>query len=339
MAGNWRKQLPNIRTEFPGGWERLKGHVLRGHAPQNHAPRATPLRALLLWLQEGSVARGPSSEPCNRRKWYTESVPACPALALSLIPAPPTPALRGQPLFPHPQAYSEMQIFSNFLPCGRAIGQWARSLTGQRGTRFQDRTFPHCKHMVIKLYCGWEDNVSPRRLSVFRGQWESEVEWKQRLRSQPQKVPVLIVESQAPPQLWHTIDVQKQSRPPEHGEVSPGDPAPFQRPSAHPGPIDWGLAMVGAGTGVGLSGWSHLRLIWVVDAGLSHFSRVLLFTIPWTVACQAPLSMGFPRQEYWSGLPFPSPGDLPNPEIEPMSPALQADSLPSKPPGKPTSTT
>ena len=45
--------------------------------------------------------------------------------------------------------------------------------------------------------------------------------------------------------------------------------------------------------------------------------------IPWTVACQASLSMGFSRQEYWRGLPFPSPGDLPNPGIEPGSPALQ----------------
>ena len=48
----------------------------------------------------------------------------------------------------------------------------------------------------------------------------------------------------------------------------------------------------------------------------------LTFTTPWTVACQAPLFMGFPRQEYWSGLPFPSPGDLPGPRIEPRSPAL-----------------
>ena len=46
-------------------------------------------------------------------------------------------------------------------------------------------------------------------------------------------------------------------------------------------------------------------------------------------------SMGFPRQEYWNGLPFPSPGDLPNPGIEPWSPALQTDALPSQPPGKP----
>ena len=52
--------------------------------------------------------------------------------------------------------------------------------------------------------------------------------------------------------------------------------------------------------------------------------------ITWTVACQAPLSMGFSRQEYWSGLPFPSPGDLPDPGIEPGSPTLQADSLPTE---------
>ena len=49
---------------------------------------------------------------------------------------------------------------------------------------------------------------------------------------------------------------------------------------------------------------------------------------PWTVACQVLLSMGFPTQEHWNGLPFPLPGDLPNPGIEPVSPALQADALP-----------
>ena len=53
-----------------------------------------------------------------------------------------------------------------------------------------------------------------------------------------------------------------------------------------------------------------------------------LFVTPWTVVCQAPLSMAFSRQDYWSGLPFPSTGDLPHPGIEPKSPALQADSLP-----------
>ena len=63
-------------------------------------------------------------------------------------------------------------------------------------------------------------------------------------------------------------------------------------------------------------------------------SRVRLFATPWTVAHQAPQSMEFFRQEYWSGLPFPSPEDLPNPGIEPGSPALQADALPSEPPGK-----
>ena len=68
---------------------------------------------------------------------------------------------------------------------------------------------------------------------------------------------------------------------------------------------------------------------------VKSLSRVLLFATPWTVAYQAPLSMGFSRQEYWSGLPFPSPGDLPNPGIEPRFPALQTDALPSEPPGKP----
>ena len=56
--------------------------------------------------------------------------------------------------------------------------------------------------------------------------------------------------------------------------------------------------------------------------------------IPQTVACPAPLSMEFSRQQYWSGLPFPPPGDLPDPVIEPGSPALQADSLPTEPLGK-----
>ena len=81
----------------------------------------------------------------------------------------------------------------------------------------------------------------------------------------------------------------------------------------------------------------------------SSVSHVRLFLTPWTVALQAPLSMGFSRQEYWSGLPFSSPGDLSNPGVEPSSPALQeilclqwrlpagdslqADSLPSEPPG------
>ena len=66
---------------------------------------------------------------------------------------------------------------------------------------------------------------------------------------------------------------------------------------------------------------------------VKSLSRARLFETSWTVAYQALQSMGFFRQEYWSGLPFPSPGDLPNPGIESVSPALQTDTLPSKPPG------
>ena len=66
---------------------------------------------------------------------------------------------------------------------------------------------------------------------------------------------------------------------------------------------------------------------------MKSLSRVRLFATPWTVAYQAPLSMGFSRQEYWSGLPFPFPGDLPDPGIEPGSPTLEADSLTSEPQG------
>ena len=67
---------------------------------------------------------------------------------------------------------------------------------------------------------------------------------------------------------------------------------------------------------------------------LSH-SVVSNSATPWTVALQAPLSMGFSKQEYWSGLPCLPPGHLPNPGIEPRSPSLWADSLPFDPPGKP----
>ena len=68
---------------------------------------------------------------------------------------------------------------------------------------------------------------------------------------------------------------------------------------------------------------------------VKSLNHVRLFATPWTVAYQAPLSMGFSRQEYWSGEPFPLPGDLPNPGIQPRSPALQADALPPEPSGKP----
>ena len=73
----------------------------------------------------------------------------------------------------------------------------------------------------------------------------------------------------------------------------------------------------------------------VSESEYQSLSRVRLLVIPWTVAHQAPLSMEFSRQEFWSGLPFPSPGDLPYPGTEPMSPVLQADSLSSEPPEKP----
>ena len=66
---------------------------------------------------------------------------------------------------------------------------------------------------------------------------------------------------------------------------------------------------------------------------VKSLSCVRLFVTPWSAAYQVPPSMGFSRQEYWSGLPCPSPGDFPNPGIEPGSLALQADSLPSEPPG------
>ena len=76
-------------------------------------------------------------------------------------------------------------------------------------------------------------------------------------------------------------------------------------------------------------------LIWVCAQSLSH---VRLLVTPWTVACQAPLSMGFPRDAYWSGLSFPPPGDLPDPGVEPVSRAalaLAGGFFATEPPGKP----
>ena len=71
-------------------------------------------------------------------------------------------------------------------------------------------------------------------------------------------------------------------------------------------------------------------LISKMDIAVKLLSYVLLFANPWTLACQRPRSMGFSTQVYWSRLPFPSPGDLPDPGIEPRSPALQADNLPTE---------
>ena len=86
----------------------------------------------------------------------------------------------------------------------------------------------------------------------------------------------------------------------------------------------------------------HVICVWAPACDvLSCFIHVLLFATPGTVARQAPLSMGLSRQEYWSGLPCPPPGDLPDPGIESVSlafPALQAGSLPTEPPRKPLGT-
>ena len=70
---------------------------------------------------------------------------------------------------------------------------------------------------------------------------------------------------------------------------------------------------------------NELKILRKKEKKVNSLSHVRLFATPWTVAYQASLSMGFSRQEYWSGLPFPSPGDLPDPGIEPRSPALEAD--------------
>ena len=80
----------------------------------------------------------------------------------------------------------------------------------------------------------------------------------------------------------------------------------------------------------------HCRCIQTtLKVKVKSLSRVRLFATPWTVARQAPLSVGFSRQEYWSWLPFPSPGDLPDTGIKPRSPTLQAESLPFEPLGAP----
>ena len=80
---------------------------------------------------------------------------------------------------------------------------------------------------------------------------------------------------------------------------------------------------------------SQTRQLYVCVCAVHSRSVLFNSATPWTVAHQAPLSMGFSRQEDWSGQPFPPPGDLPNPGFEPRSPTLRADSLCSQPPGKP----
>ena len=85
---------------------------------------------------------------------------------------------------------------------------------------------------------------------------------------------------------------------------------------------------------ISLSKWKSSTLLLVISE-MKSLSRVRLFETPGKVAYQALPPMGFSRQEYRSGLPFPSPGNLPNPGIKPGSPALQTDALLSEPPGKP----
>ena len=81
--------------------------------------------------------------------------------------------------------------------------------------------------------------------------------------------------------------------------------------------------------------WPLKFFFFILHCLVIKLSHVQLFVTLWTVAHHTPLSMKFSRQEFWSGLSCPSPGDRPNPGTEPVSPALQTDSLPSEPPGKP----
>ena len=76
--------------------------------------------------------------------------------------------------------------------------------------------------------------------------------------------------------------------------------------------------------------FAFLRVLGLLDGGGLIAKSCLTLATPWIVACQDPLSIGFSRQQFWNGLPFPSPGDLPNPGNEPGSSALQADSLPTE---------
>ena len=94
--------------------------------------------------------------------------------------------------------------------------------------------------------------------------------------------------------------------------------------------VRWYICVVSMWDGIYVRWWDRWWKKW---KKVELFSHVWPFETPQTVAYQAPPSMGFSRQECWNGLPFPSPGDLPDPGIERRSPALQADALPSKPPG------
>ena len=84
-----------------------------------------------------------------------------------------------------------------------------------------------------------------------------------------------------------------------------------------------------------LQGMLHHAKYGEMKVKVKSLSHIQLFVTPWTVAHQAPPSMGFSKQEYWSGLPFPSPGDLPDPGIEPTSPTLAGGFFTNELPGKP----
>ena len=112
--------------------------------------------------------------------------------------------------------------------------------------------------------------------------------------------------------------------------------------ATHSSILAWRIPWTEEPGGLQSTGWQRVGRL----SDFTHFTRppylllcstakLCLFVTPWTAAHQAPLSVGFSRQEHWSGSPFPSPGDLPNPGIEPRSPALQADSLPTELQGKP----
>ena len=103
-----------------------------------------------------------------------------------------------------------------------------------------------------------------------------------------------------------------------------------------PSPLPFGNVVCRTAASVGTGSYILITTLFGFpgEKKVKSLSPVRLFATPGTVACQAPLSMAFSRQASWSGLPYPSPGDLPGPGIEPVSPALQADALPSEPPGK-----
>ena len=101
-------------------------------------------------------------------------------------------------------------------------------------------------------------------------------------------------------------------------------------PAENMGPLAWRVLSTDH------KGWTTVEALYLTFCccGSALYCCVQLFASPWAVALQAPLSMGFPRQEYWSGLPFPSPGDIPSPGMESTSPELAGGFFTTEPPGK-----